>query len=155
MITWNIPDEREILLWQDTNEKQELALLWGKQSFLSKCVAILTACNSRFLLTELHFPIKITTYPTPQVQSVTLANHKQILHPISTNSSKGGRAHCIRNKKEGRLPAPCACYAGVPVHRSAEVNFTLPRQFSISVSSVVTLMVFGALISNNLGACLG
>jgi hypothetical protein len=40
----------------------------------------------------------------------------------------------------------------VPVHPSAEVNFALPRQFSVPVSSLVTPVVFGHLISNSIGA---
>jgi hypothetical protein len=36
----------------------------------------------------------------------------------------------------------------VPVHPSAELNFALPRKFSVSVSLIVTMVVFGDLISN-------
>jgi hypothetical protein len=39
-----------------------------EKSFLLKCVAILTACSSKFLFTELYFHTKITTYPTPKLQ---------------------------------------------------------------------------------------
>jgi hypothetical protein len=42
----------------------------------------------------------------------------------------------------------CACCAHVPVHPSAEVNFALLRQFSVSVSAIVTSVVCGDLISN-------
>jgi hypothetical protein len=45
-----------------------LAVVWGKQSFLSKHVAILAACSSGFLFTELCFPAEIATYPNPKFQ---------------------------------------------------------------------------------------
>jgi hypothetical protein len=41
---------------------------YEENSLLSKCVAILAACSSGFLFTELHLPTKIITYPTPKFQ---------------------------------------------------------------------------------------
>jgi hypothetical protein len=38
---------------------------------------------------------------------------------------------------------PCVCCAHAPVRPSAEINSTLPRQFFVSVSSIVTPVVFG------------
>jgi hypothetical protein len=70
------------------------------------------------------------------------------VHLNLTNPSKGGRAF-TKMQTCGLL---LACCAHVPVHPSAEVKLALLRQFSIPVSSIVTLVVFRGLISNNLGA---
>jgi hypothetical protein len=67
------------------------------------------------------------------------------VHQSSTKRVKG-QAHCVRHKKEDLLSAPCACCACASAHPSAEVYFALPRQFSIFVSSIVTVVVFRGLI---------
>jgi hypothetical protein len=128
-----------------------------KTVFSIKCVTILAACNSGFLFIELHFHTRNYYLPPnyPQIPSVVLANYEQIVHLNSTNLSKRGRTPLCRGLKCTPVSAPhvyCAC---ISVQPSAEVNFTLRRQFYVTVSTIVTLVVFGGLFSNNLGACLG
>jgi hypothetical protein len=57
------------------------------------------------------------------------------------HSKQMGRVHCIGSKNEALLPAPPACCARVPAQPSAEINFALPRQFSIPVSLIMTPVV--------------
>jgi hypothetical protein len=110
--------------------------LWGKQSFLSKCVTILAACSSGFLFWVLvHWaPYLCRNYNLlhSQIPNVTLVNCEQIVHRNSTNLRKGAGPTVseikIRNKNE---PAPHTCCTLAPVHPSAEINFAFLRQFSV------------------------
>jgi hypothetical protein len=147
-----------LLLFLTSDKKNSIFrfCIWccEEHSFLSKCIAILVAYSSGFLFTEFHFAPKLL--PTPsQIPSVTLANHEQILHQDWINPNKRDRAPHIRNRNVDLWSILCACCAHLPVHPSKEVNFALARQFSISLSLIVTLVVFRGFISNNLGCSSG
>jgi hypothetical protein len=78
---------------------------------------------------------------SPDIAIWILLNTRLKSDSISVIQVKGAGSHWTRNKNADLWTTPCAFCAHVPENPSAEVNFVLARQFSISLSSIVTPVV--------------
>jgi hypothetical protein len=121
-----------------------------KQSFLSVCVTILITCivcSSGFffqILAKSHV-VYLNTTTTPHQISKEFQPIKKIVNFSSGPIQVKRQGQPCQDYKDGQTALPlCVCCAHVPTQPSAEVNFALRKQVSVSVSSVVTPVVFSS-----------
>jgi hypothetical protein len=134
-------------------------VLWESSLSIKVCVAILitcTVCSSGFIFWILANPLcwwKLPTIlgvltPLSPVSIEFQPMRRSWTFDLDQSSSRGRDSHS-RNIRKDRLLSPlcvlCPC-ARAPFCRS---KFCLARQFSISVSLIVTPVVFGGLNSNS------
>jgi hypothetical protein len=96
---------------------------------------------------EAPLPSKIAHYAVylnlpPSLYKIS-ANREDWELLIWTNPDQEAEAVVSGIQGATDCPVPLCMLCHVSLHPSAEVNFALPRQFSISVSSIVTPVVFG------------